>query len=151
MRVRRRSFKYAPQSNFLPHSSTSDRMYVPFEHTTRKYTDGSSIFISVNSETVISRGCRSSVRPLRAYLYSGFPPYFTAEYIGGTCSCAPTNVAKTSRICFSSMSEKFFCSCSGVLRIEACGRCAKLHNSFIFFLLSGKRIDLFCFLSGAEN
>jgi hypothetical protein len=44
---------------------------------------------------VIRRASRSTVSPLRASSYSGTPPRFSAEYIGGTCSMSPRKRAST--------------------------------------------------------
>ena len=39
--------------------------------------------------TTTGRAFRSTVSPARACSYSRFPSTFTAEYMGGTCSCGP--------------------------------------------------------------
>ena len=47
--------------------------------------------------TVMGRGARSTVWPLRAALYSGWPLTFTALYIGGSCICGPVKRGSTAR------------------------------------------------------
>ena len=51
--------------------------------------------------TVMGRGVRSTVWPLRAALYNGWPLILTAEYIGGSCINSPVNWGSTA---FSSLS-----------------------------------------------
>ena len=47
--------------------------------------------------TVTVRGVRSTVRPWRAALYSGWPFTLTAEYIGGSWLIGPVKRGSTAR------------------------------------------------------
>ena len=50
----------------------------------------------------MGRAGRATVLPLRASLYSGWPPTFTAEYMGGVCMLRPRKRPNTAQSAVSS-------------------------------------------------
>ena len=82
----------------------------------------------------MGRGVRSTVWPLRAALYSGWPLILTAEYIGGSCICRPINCGKTA---FSSASPTVTGAVSSAVPVTSpvSVRRPRRNGSFIGFIM----------------
>ena len=82
---------YASVPDFLPMSSQSVLIYVPFEQLTSILALSVSNFKSSIPKICIFRAFLSTSMPSRASLYSLLPSWWAAEYIGGICSISPIN------------------------------------------------------------